>query len=230
MPLTPERQAYRLRVFRATYDWLTDALPESQPRRLLEVGAGRHGWAALYQEHFEEVIALDLTDFSEDNPGVEYLVGDITRPLPISEQSFDIAVSHSVLEHIRDLNGALDNISRALKIGGYAFLTVAPLYYSAQGAHMRYRSIERWEHLDPEHPDHLTDTPFPNDPDGGHFLNRMTWSDMLAAVGRQPWEIMKTKVMIDHQPFPSWLPGPYTGMDLRCRGFFLLARKIAHLG
>lgn len=227
MPLSAEREAYRRKVFDATVEWLAESLPLRRSWRVLEVGAGRNAWASLYLEHFDDVVAADLNDFSADNPGVSYVVADITHGLPLPDQSIDLAVSHSMLEHVHDIGAALRNINRVLAVGGHVFLTVAPLYYSAEGAHMRSRGITRWEHLDPAHPIYMTTSPFPEDPEGGHFLNRMKWTDVLSDIGRQPWEIVRTKLMIDRQPLAPWLDlERHSEFDLRCRGFFLLARRI----
>jgi SAM-dependent methyltransferase len=230
--MTSAQAERRLAIFDHTFAWLKQALPVpvDPAWRLLEVGAGLRGFASLYAEHVEHVIGLDLVDYSTRNPGIEYVTADLTGEVPIASQSIDIAVSHSVLEHVDGLVAAIANIDRVVKVGGFVYLTVAPLYYSAQGAHMRAMDVEQWEHLNPSEAFHLTDNPLPDHPDGGHFLNKMQWSDVLAAVGGMPWEIVTTKVMIDDQPIPDWLTelDEYAEMQIRCRGFFLLARKLRH--
>lgn len=230
--MTDEQAARRLAIFKRTLEWLIDALPVPLDSgwRLLEVGAGLRGFAPLYAEHVDQVVGLDLVDYSGENPGIEYVTADLTGDAPLPPESIDIAVSHSVLEHVAGLDAAIANIDQVVKTGGFVFLTVAPLYYSAQGAHMRARGVERWEHLNPEEAFYMTSNPLPHVPDGGHFLNQMTWPDVLSAVGRVPWEIVSTRVMIDNQPIPGWLAAMgYPEMQIRCRGFFLLARKLHHL-
>jgi SAM-dependent methyltransferase len=226
----PADQASRREaIFRHTMRWLQESLPRplSPAWTLLEVGAGLRGFANLYAEHVRKVIALDLVDYSDRNPGIEYVVADLTKSVPIPDESVDIAVSHSVLEHVDGSEAALRNISRMVRQGGYIYITVAPLYYSAQGAHMRFDGIDNWEHLDPDRPFFMTSNPLPDAASGGHFLNQMTWSDVLAAVGQLPWEIVRTRLMFDDQPLPPWTSAVgVSEMDLRCRGFFLLAQKM----
>lgn len=230
--MSSERQNYRKKVFEATFDWLKESLPKpADPSwRVLDIGSGRHGWATLYRAHFSDVRALDLSDFSEWNPGVSQIVADVTKKIPLPDKSIHLVVSHSALEHVHDVGAALQNIDRVLKVTGYVFITVAPLYFSAEGSHIRHpERLARWEHLRSESPWYLIDDPIPDDPNRGGHLNKMTLSDVLREVGRLPWSITRTKTMIDSQPIPPGLrEAGVSEMDLRCRGFFLLAQKVWH--
>ena len=57
----------------------------------------------------------------------------------------------------------------------------------------------------------------------------MTFSDFMGAVGELPWSIECCKLKIDGSEIPAHVERDrWREMDLRLRGFFLLARKEWH--
>jgi 2-polyprenyl-3-methyl-5-hydroxy-6-metoxy-1,4-benzoquinol methylase len=62
---------------------------------------------------------------------------------------FDIAYSWSVFEHVdqRLVADVLELIRSSLKPDGLFLVQIAPLYYSAEGAHLHHRLGEPWVHL-----------------------------------------------------------------------------------
>jgi SAM-dependent methyltransferase len=88
---------------------------------------------------------LGLTDlpsnlvFRRSSPG---------RPSPTDDR-FDLIYSWSVLEHVdqRLLDGTIAALRSALRAGGYLFIQIAPLYYSAEGSHLSQKVPEPWGHL-----------------------------------------------------------------------------------
>ncbi|MGY6214836.1 class I SAM-dependent methyltransferase [Methylolobus aquaticus] len=81
----------------------------------------------------------------------ENLVFRRTSPgrLDSRDDRFDLIYSWSVLEHVdqRFLEGTIEALRTALKAGGYLFVQIAPLYYSAEGAHLSHKIPEPWGHL-----------------------------------------------------------------------------------
>jgi SAM-dependent methyltransferase len=156
------------------------------------------------------------------------LVGDLTKFIPLPSSSIDLVVSHSVLEHVSNVEATLRNLDRVLKLGGYAFITVYGLYPSPEGAHVRSPDLhyKNWEHLDPSSPYYLLDSsPNSSSPMAGH-LNRYRFADFMAAFGQVPWDIVKITRSYDDRPIPAYVDMKrFDELDLRTRGFKLLARK-----
>ena len=92
--------------------------------RTLEIGAGL-GEHLEFEDasQQEEYVALELRDemaavLAEAHPGISTLVGDVEAGLDVADASFDRVIAIHVLEHLRNLPPALDEVRRVLKPGG----------------------------------------------------------------------------------------------------------------
>jgi len=75
-------------------------------------------------------VALELRqemaeEIERQHPGARAIVGDAEQRLPFDDDSFDRAIAIHVLEHLRNLPAALDEIRRVLRPGG-RFSVVIP--------------------------------------------------------------------------------------------------------
>ena len=90
---------------------------------ILDVGCG-NGQIASYFAEKNECVGVDvdchLDDTSSDRPFLFRLVE--SEWLPFEEESFDVVVSHHVIEHVTDQNLHLSEIKRVLKPGGICYL------------------------------------------------------------------------------------------------------------
>jgi SAM-dependent methyltransferase len=140
-------------------------LPIQPGTRLLDLGcgAGRHAFEAARRG--AEVVALDtdhgelervrataaaMADAGEIQPpaSLTAAAGDATR-MPFPDGSFDLVIAAEVLEHIPADQGALNEISRVLRPGGIAAVTVPAWlpervcwalsddYHNVPGGHVR---------------------------------------------------------------------------------------------
>lgn len=212
---------------RARFDdlwgWLTRVLAPDPAWTLLELGAGPSGFAPFYAERVAHVVGTDVADFSASYPGLRFVLSD-GRTIPLGDESVDMVASHSVLEHVEDVALTLREVDRVLRVGGYAFLTVSPLYNSATGSHVSTPApLADWEHLDPAHPAFRTLSP------GGigrDVLNGLTVSRLLAAVGALPWDIHRLELGHDAKPAPPFVSAQgVSPMDAHTREFRLVAHK-----
>jgi SAM-dependent methyltransferase len=64
------------------------------------------------------------------------VIGDITRRTKFEEDSFDVICTLSVLEHLCDLPGAFDEMSRILRNEGEMVHMFGPVWSSAYGHHI----------------------------------------------------------------------------------------------
>lgn len=112
--------------------------------RVLDDGCGGGGMCVSFAEEARSVVGIDLTDRFCD-AGVrlarEKSVGNATftradgTELPFCAGSFDLVLSHAVIEHVADPAAYLREARRVLKPGGFLFLQTAP-YLAPSGAHL----------------------------------------------------------------------------------------------
>ena len=92
-------------------------------RRVLDLGCGEGQIARLAEaDGAERVVGVDtsaaqIAEARRRGGGVAYARASATR-LPLADGSFDAVVTCLVLEHIEDLDGALDEVARVLRRGG----------------------------------------------------------------------------------------------------------------
>ena len=94
-----------------------EAVAETSPRRVLEVGPGRGELAARIRDELgAEVVAVDqsprMVELTRAR-GVEAIVGDV-QDLPFPAGQFDCALAAWMLYHVPDLDQALRELRRVL--------------------------------------------------------------------------------------------------------------------
>jgi SAM-dependent methyltransferase len=106
-----------------TFERKIDSLitPEST---LLDAGCGRTAPVlAKYRGRAKRLIGIDLVEFNAPIDGIELLNSDLTR-IPLEDQSVDVVMSRSVMEHVVDPARVYGEISRVLRPGGrFVFMT-----------------------------------------------------------------------------------------------------------
>lgn len=121
---------FRLRRYMTVVEMPVDAL---EGKRVLEIGPGAGGHAALFAHRGAIVTAVDITEsrarateakfrlLGADARGCRAMQGD-AEALPFADDSFDIVYSNGVLHHTRDTEKAVDEAYRVLKPGGTAVI------------------------------------------------------------------------------------------------------------
>lgn len=94
--------------------------------RMIEIGCGTKSKGLLVGEFVEEHIGLDHEDCPHDHAHID--IFGTAYEIPVEDQSFDCALSTSVLEHLEEPQKALIETYRVLKPGGFALYTV-PLFW-----------------------------------------------------------------------------------------------------
>jgi SAM-dependent methyltransferase len=112
--------------------------------RVLDAGCGGGGMPLSLAEHADEVVGIDPIDRFGDagvrlarERGVRnlrFLQADGMK-LPFTAGSFDLVLSHAVIEHVADAPLYLHECRRVLRPGGRVYLSTAP-YLSFAGAHL----------------------------------------------------------------------------------------------
>lgn len=112
--------------------------------RVLDAGCGGGGMPLSLAEHARFVVGIDPIDRFGD-AGVrlarERGLGNLRfaradgLALPFTAASFDLVLSHAVIEHVPDATQYLRECRRVLASGGRCYLSTAP-YLSFAGAHL----------------------------------------------------------------------------------------------
>lgn len=220
----------KLHTFEHLLDHLKGHAPDAVApnKTILDFGVGKDGYAQFYAAHSKIAYGLDLYDVSDCYDNVTTILGD-GKTIPLPDRSIDTIVSHSVLEHVEDLDTAFKELNRVLKVRGHVYFTVSPLYFSFIGSH--YRELDEWQHLDPSHEQFMGQDCENNRIRGGFkHLNALTISRLLQLVGQHPWNILDMRRTIQHQPLkkiPDFLrKTDLNRSDLYTREFRLVCQKM----
>src|SRR4051794_13155211 len=96
---------------------LDAALPDAQPRSILEVGIGEAEVAERVRARFPDarLVGIDLPDAALaahwEERGITGLFADITQ-LPFPDGAFDLVLAIEVLEHVPDPEAAVAELAR----------------------------------------------------------------------------------------------------------------------
>jgi ubiquinone/menaquinone biosynthesis C-methylase UbiE len=112
--------------------------------RVLDAGCGSGGIAVSFAEECDLAIGLDIKNkfgdagrklASERGIGNALFVQGDGTALPFDSGSFDLVLSHSVLEHVESAERYLGECHRVLREGGTLFLQTPP-HLSFAGSHL----------------------------------------------------------------------------------------------
>jgi ubiquinone/menaquinone biosynthesis C-methylase UbiE len=112
--------------------------------RVLDAGCGGGGMPLSLAEEADFVVGIDpINRFGDAGVrlGREHARGNLRflqadgMALPFRDQSFDLVLSHAVIEHVLDAARYLAECSRVLRPDGTMYLSTAP-YLSFAGAHL----------------------------------------------------------------------------------------------
>jgi SAM-dependent methyltransferase len=101
---------------------LARALPENAT--VLEAGCGRRSRLGEHRGRIAHLVGVDLdVDAGRENRAVdEFVAADLGRPLPFSDESFDLVYANFVVEHLRHPEVTFREWRRILRPGGALIL------------------------------------------------------------------------------------------------------------
>ena len=111
---------------------------------ILDAGCGGGGMPLSFAEEARQVVGIDLAPRFGDAghrlaaergfKNLHFARAD-GQALPFPDASFDMVLSHAVIEHVADAALYMRELARVLKPGGTMYLSTAP-YLSFAGAHL----------------------------------------------------------------------------------------------
>lgn len=123
--------------------------------RVLDAGCGGGGMPLSLAEEARQVVGIDPIDRFGDAgvrlarerrlPNLQFALAD-GMALPFKDRSFDLVLSHAVIEHVADAPLYLRECARVLADGGRVYLSTAP-YLSFAGAHLPRLKLQLPLHL-----------------------------------------------------------------------------------
>ncbi len=137
--------------------------------RVLDAGCGGGGMPLSLAEEAAFVVGIDPADRFQDagvRLGRERNRGNLAFALadgmylPFRDRTFDMVLSHAVIEHVADAPLYLRECARVLAPGGHVFLSTAP-YLSFAGAHLPRLKVQVPLHLLDRTARRVRDVPVP---------------------------------------------------------------------
>ena len=124
------------------HDFFLEHLPERR-KRALDVGCGTGGLARRLADHFESVLAIDVSEpmlaiarAKRPAPNLEYRLADANTFVP--EGEFDAIVSHTTFHHVANVPGVVQR----LRLSGVTLL-LPPTNEKSLVRHRRWIQLQR---------------------------------------------------------------------------------------
>ena len=112
--------------------------------RILEVGAGPTNGTSRFLSTLGEVHGVDVSDEVRGNIHLKTAAVIVDERYPHPDDTFDLAVSSYVVEHVADAAGHLREIHRVLKPGAYyVFRTPNARHYVALVSRLTHHGFHR---------------------------------------------------------------------------------------
>jgi SAM-dependent methyltransferase len=105
---------------------ILDSAGERIRGRVLDNGCGIGVFVKHLTPYAGQVIGMeyDFDRIRAADEDLSYLLSAAGEKLPFPPETFDVTISHEVLEHVRDDRGAVAEIVRTLRLGGCAIVFV----------------------------------------------------------------------------------------------------------
>lgn len=123
--------------------------------RVLDAGCGGGGMPLSLAEEAASVVGIDPAERFQDAgvrlgrergmTNLHFALAD-GMALPFGDRTFDLVLSHAVIEHVADAPLYLRECARVLAPGGFVYLSTAP-YLSFAGAHLPRLKLQLPLHL-----------------------------------------------------------------------------------
>lgn len=104
-------------------------------KKILDVGCEFAGVTQQLAED-NDVTGIDIALPSEYIKGKAKILNIDANNTPFKNNTFDLCISLSSIEHFNNPNNVLDELFRITKVGGYLYLITGGLYYSNLGGHL----------------------------------------------------------------------------------------------
>jgi ubiquinone/menaquinone biosynthesis C-methylase UbiE len=110
---------------------MNQAAPNSKPLRILDIGGTQQYWLnmGMVLRPNTEIVLLNLYKNEASKPGFSSIVGDACNLTGISDQSFDIVFSNSVIEHLFTYEQQQKMANEVARVGKSYFIQTPNKYF-----------------------------------------------------------------------------------------------------
>ena len=121
-------------------------------KRVLDVGCSHGYGTAVLAEKADQAVGFDLypdvvadatAHFGGDN--LRFLAHDANEPFPFTDEAFDLVFSSEVIEHVREQDLCVSEMSRVLRPGGLLIIKTPDVRSARRGNVFHYREFSRGE-------------------------------------------------------------------------------------
>jgi len=163
----------------------------------MSVYAAKRNYAATMVDYSNEALRVARNNFKKEGLKGRYVNANVNK-LPFKDNTFDVVMSHGLLEHLEDVETPLLEMARVLKKGGLLYADIAPHRLSVQTLGDAFSFTARVFY-------HIARLEFPkirrdiNVLKPGYYDNGLSWKDYraaLIAVG------LRNVVVMGDRPFP----------------------------
>lgn len=122
---------FRKRRFGFFTNFLNQAALNNKPLRILDIGGTQQYWLnmGLVLGPSTEIVLLNLYKNQITEPGFSSIVGDACNLIGISDQSFDIVFSNSVIEHLYTKEQQQKMANEVARVGKSYFIQTPNKYF-----------------------------------------------------------------------------------------------------
>jgi len=136
-----------LKSARETVAMVARELPDAEPRKVLEIGSSTGVNCLALQQHYPSADIIGLEPESEaievaeqlarmcGHPQPSFVCG-VGEEIPLPDQSVDLIVCSTVIEHVYDVEKVIMEMGRVLRPGGNLYLA-APNYVWPKEPHLK---------------------------------------------------------------------------------------------
>ena len=123
---------------KATNDILQEKIEQHSTGNFLDLGCGTAPYYCVYKDYVDEVSCVDWGESWHDTSYTD-IQADLSKNLPLEDDSFDTILLTSVLEHIPNPEHLFSEMKRILKNDGKLILQVPFLYWLHEQPNDYYR-------------------------------------------------------------------------------------------
>ena len=128
------------------FSYLIPLLPSGNDINILEVGCGSarlscflasKGYKTTCLDYSKSALKVARKNYELTNNKGEFVVGD-AKKLPFEDNTFDIVLSTGLLEHFKDPQIVINEMTRVLKPNGIFYSDIVPKKFSTFRAHITF--------------------------------------------------------------------------------------------
>ncbi|WP_299755816.1 class I SAM-dependent methyltransferase [uncultured Pontibacter sp.] len=190
------RRSYKgipINTSKNTHESVFNLFPPDKDAKILDIPSGAGAFTQRLKDHgYKNILSVDVVNGLQIEHD-QFMQGDMTKPLPMAENSVDVVVCIDGIEHISKQFDFTKEVHRILKPGGY-FIVSTP---NISSYHSRFRWLLTGHH-------NKCKTPLDEQqPNPSHHIAMVSYPEMRYLLHSSNFRI--DKIMTNQVKPVSWL-------------------------